>query len=120
MKLTRYETSLKQIAAELLSCMPCVQDVSGQRKTLQQYEENPDWQLYLCQAGNEFIGLIGIDLQEHTFCVHHICVDPAFRNEGIGNFMVEQVQQLHEPLALCTSSDTKEFLAKCWEKQQTI
>ena len=120
MVLTKYKKSHEKIAMGLLSFMTCEQDLTILAETVERYGNDPAWQLYLCQREDNCIGVIGIELKEHTFTVHHVCVDPSFRNEGVGHFMVEKVQRLHEPLALSTTSETKEFLAKCWEKQQTI
>lgn len=120
MVLTRYKKSHRKIAMGFLSFMPREKDLNVLHKTMQQYEYDPDWKLYLCKEGSDIIGVIGVELQKYTFIVHHICVNPSFRNGGVGHFMVENVQQLHESLALCTTSETKEFLAKCWDKQHVF
>lgn len=120
MELIKYKKSHAKIAMEYLAYMPCEMDLADLQQTLHQYEQDSGWQLYLAMDGTGYIGAIGIELSEHTFCVHHISVHPSLRNEGIGNTMVEKVQQLHEPLALCTAEATKDFLAKCWDKQQAF
>ncbi|WP_033542553.1 GNAT family N-acetyltransferase [Planococcus sp. CAU13] len=120
MVLTRYKKANEKIAMGLLSFMPREQNLVVLKKTMERYANDPGWQLYLCKRDDDCIGVIGIELDDHTFNVHHICVDPSFRNEGVGHFMVEKVQDFHEPLALSTTSETKDFLAKCWEKQHTI
>lgn len=117
MFLTKYKKTYKKIAMGLLSFMPSEQQLNTLQKTIERYEEEPNWQLYLWKQDEDFIGVIGIELNEHTFNVHHACVNPSFRNEGIGRAMVEQVQQLHEPLALCATLETKEFLETCWNRQ---
>lgn len=120
MLLKKYRKSYEKIAMGLLSLMPSEQNLAVLKKTMQRYEENPNWQLYLCKQENDCIGVIGIELKEHTFIVHHASVNPSFRNEGIGQIIVQKVQELHEPLAMCTTPETKEFLAKCWEKQYSV
>lgn len=117
MALSKYKKSYEKIAMGLLSFTPGEQNLNVLQKSMHRYEEDPDWQLYLWKEEDDFIGVIGIELKEHTFSVHHACVNPSFRNEGIGRDMVEKVQQLHEPLALCATPATKDFLAKCWDRQ---
>lgn len=77
--------------------------------------KHPNWQLYLWKEHDDFLGIIGIELGEHTFIVHHAAVIPSYRNEGIGHKMVEEIQRLQEHLAMCSSPQTKEFLEKCWD-----
>ncbi|MFD1032504.1 GNAT family N-acetyltransferase [Metaplanococcus flavidus] len=120
MVLTRYKKSQGKIAMGFLSFMPREQDFAVLQKTIQRYETEPDWQLYLCREGNDIIGVIGIEIKKYTFIVHHICVNPSYRNGGVGHLMVEKVQQMHESLAMCTSSETQEFLAKCWDRQHIL
>lgn len=98
----------------LLSFMPGERELETLQQTLQKYEENPAWQLYLWKEEEDFVGLIGIEMAEYTFIVHHAAVNPSFRNGGIGHAMVEKVQQLQEPLAMRATEETKDFLAKCW------
>jgi riboflavin biosynthesis RibT protein len=117
MALTKYKKSHEKIAMGLLSFMSSEQNLNVLQKTMQRYEEDPNWQLYLWKQEEDFIGVIGIELNEHTFNVHHACVNPSFRNEGVGRTMVEKVQELHEPLALSATPETKGFLEKCWNRQ---
>lgn len=113
--LIKYKKSNEKIAMGLLSFMPAEREFVQLRKTMQKYEEAPAWQLYLWKHEDAFVGLIGIEMEEHTFTVHHASVTPSYRSEGIGHVMVKKVQELQEPRALQASEETKDFLAKCWE-----
>lgn len=115
--LIKYKNSYRKIAMGLLSFMPSEQDFKQLQQTIQTYEEHPDWQLYLWKQGEDCIGLIGIKLNDQTFTVHHAAISPSFRNEGLGHLMIESVRELQEPLAMCSTHKTKDFLEKCWEKQ---
>lgn len=117
--LIKYKKSAKKITMGLLSFMPNVRELTGLEQTMQKYEENADWQLYLWKQGEDFIGLIGIEVQELTFTVHHATVNPSFRNEGIGHEMVEKLQQLQGPRAMQSTKETKDFLAKCWQTKHS-
>lgn len=112
--LIKYKKLNEKIAMALLSFMQDKSDLPTLQKSLERYAQYPEWQLYLWKEEEDFIGTIGIEIAEYTFAVHDIAVTPSFRNKGIGLAMVEKVQQLHEPLALCSTLETKEFLEKCW------
>lgn len=115
MVLVKYEKTIEKVAMSLLSFMPGERELKNSQKTMQKYEEDPAWQLYLWRQGDDFIGLIGIEADEHTYTVHHASVTPSCRSEGIGHAMVEKVQELQEPRAMKASKETKDFLAKCWD-----
>ncbi|WP_353652853.1 GNAT family N-acetyltransferase [Planomicrobium sp. Y74] len=87
------------------------------QKTLRLYVENKNWQLYLWKKGEDFVGLIGIEVDEQSFVVRHASVNPSFRGEGIGRAMVEKVQQLMEPIAMQAAPETEAALAKCLEQK---
>lgn len=118
--LIKYKKTYKKVAMGLLSFMPDERQLEILQQTLQKYEENPAWQLYLWKQEDDFVGIIGIEIAELTFTVHHVSVDPSYRNEGIGHAMVEKVQKLQEPRAMQASLKTKDFLAKCWETNNPI
>lgn len=118
--LTKYKKSVEKIAMGLLSFMSGERELKVLQQTMQKYEENPNWQLYLWKQEDDFVGLIGIEMDEHTFIVHHIAVNPSYRNESIGHEMVEKVQQLQESRALRATEETKDFLTKCWETKYSI
>lgn len=113
--LIKYKKSYEKVAMGLLSFMPNERQLKILQQTLQKYEEIPAWQLYLWKQEDDVIGLIGVEVGELTFTVHHASVNPSYRSEGIGHAMVEKIQELQEPRAMQASIDTKDFLAKCWE-----
>jgi riboflavin biosynthesis RibT protein len=116
--LVKYKISHEKIAMGLLSFMPGAQDIKSLQEMIKTYETDPAWQLYLCKQGDDFVALIGIEIQDYTFTVHHLSVNPSFRDEGIGHMLVEKVQELQEPRAMQAAPETKDFLSKCWETLQ--
>ncbi|RAZ81390.1 GNAT family N-acetyltransferase [Planococcus halotolerans] len=112
--LVKYKKANRIVAMGLLSLTASQYGIDDLRRIIQTYEEDPKWQLYLWKEQDDFLGMVGIELDEYTFTVHHASVIPSYQNEGIGHRMIENLQQLHEPLAMCSSSLTKDFMAKCW------
>lgn len=117
MVLIKYEPTYEKDAVDLLSFRSSEQKLNILQNTITLYKEDPNWQLYLWKLDENLVGAIGIELNEHTFNVHHASVHPSFRNEGIGHSMVEQIQRFYEPLAMSATPETKDFLSKCWDHQ---
>ena len=117
--LVKYKKDHQKIAMGLLSFMQSEHDLTTLRRTIQTYEENPEWQLYLWKQGEDFIAAIGIKKHESSFNVHHLAVNPSYRNQGIGYLMVQEVQKLQDPLTIAPTFETKEFLENYWEKHPT-
>lgn len=110
--LIKYKKAHEKIAMGLLSYMPEERSLKTLQRTLGKYEKEPEWQLYLWKQAEDFIGLIGIEVDDLTFTVHHVSVNPSYRSEGIGHAMVEKIQEFQEPRAMQASKETKDFLAK--------
>jgi len=116
--LIRYKKTYEKIAMGLLSYMPGGLSVKMLQETIHVYETDDVWQLYLWKKDEDIIGLIGIEIAEDTYTVHHISINPSFRNEGIGEEMVLKLQQQF-PEKECRSMDeTEAFLQKCASKKE--
>ena len=112
--LNRYKQSHEKIAMGLLSFMPQERNVKQLKKTMERYNERPDWQLFLWKEGEDYVGAIGIQVEDdESFTVHHISVVPSFRGEGIGQKMVARVEKLMGNRRTKPTEETKAFLMKC-------
>lgn len=113
--IVKYKKSSRKIAMGLLSFMPAERELTTLQQTIHRYEEDPDWHLYLWKDKEDFVGLIGIELSENYFTVHHASVNPSYRGEGVGHTMIEKVQQLMSPREMRATEETEAFLMKCRE-----
>lgn len=100
----------------LLSFMPQEKNLTNLRHTMLRYEKTPSWQLYLLKVNESYVGLIGVEVEEDDFTIHHISVLPSYRGEGYGLMMVEKLQQMMLKKEMKTTEETDEFLAKCRSK----
>jgi len=114
--LVRYKKSCEKIAMGLLSFMPQEKNLTNLRHSMLRYEKNPSWQLYLLKVNESYVGLIGIEVEEDYFIVHHVSVLPSHRGEGYGLMMVDKLQQMMLKKEMKTTEETDEFLAKCRSK----
>ncbi|RLQ92602.1 GNAT family N-acetyltransferase [Planomicrobium sp. Y74] len=115
--LLRYKKSFEKIAMGLLSFMPKERELKKLQQTMHIYEENPDWQLYLWKKGEDFVGLLGVEVAEDRFIIHHISVNPSYRGEGIGHAMIEKIQQIMQDREMIATKETEAFLTKCPQKK---
>ncbi|MGI2328250.1 GNAT family N-acetyltransferase [Planococcus sp. YIM B11945] len=118
--LVRYKKSCEKIAMGLLSLMPQQKNVKALRKTIVLYGENPSWQLYLLKVEEDYVGLIGIEVEEQFFTVHHISVLPSFRGEGLGHVIVEKIQKQMQGREMQGTTETRAFLNKCKQELAAI
>lgn len=112
--LIRYKKNMEKMAMGLLAFMPEEKDVKTLQQTMQEYEENDDWHLYLWRD-ESIIGAIGVRIENDLNAViQHISVNPSHRNSGIGMNMVNEIKRIYEKeYVVCPDEATEEFFNKC-------
>lgn len=114
--LVRYKKANEKIAMGFLSYIPGEKMVKKLQETILQYETDDKWELYLAKKDEDFIGLVGLEVDEDTYTVQHISVNPSFRGEGIGKEIIQQIRELY-PKKKCNGTEfTAPFLTKCTEE----
>src|SRR5690625_6676302 len=63
--LVRYKNDHEKVAMGLLSFMPNEKDVKHLQHTMQAYNTNPNWHLYLWREDAKNIGAIGLRIEDH-------------------------------------------------------
>lgn len=116
--LLRYKKTYEKIAMGLLSYMPGEKNVKKLQETIHKYETEANWQLYLLKKDEDFIGLIGMEMEENYYTVHHISMNPSFRGEGIGREMVAKLRTLFPKKECIGTEYTEPFLKKCTSKEE--
>ena len=113
--LLRYKKSLEKIAMGLLSFMPGEKDVKKLKETITRYETDDQSQLYLWKTGEDFIGLVGVELDGDCVTVCHLSVNPSHRGEGVGKEMVAKLAAIMPGKTIVPTEATRPFLEKCQE-----
>lgn len=113
--LIRYKKNMEKIAMGLLSFMPIEKDIKKLQQTIKEYNENPDWHLFLWKEDDDVIGAIGVRVADDlNVIIQHISVNPSHRNTGIGKKMVHEIIQMYQhKYAVCADENTEEFYIKC-------
>jgi|SRR5690625_4536871 len=113
--LIRYKKNHEKIAMGLLSFMPVEKDVKQLQQTMKEYETNPNWHLYLWREDDDVIGAIGLKIEDEiNVVIQHVSVNPSYRNIGIGQKMVKEVQTLYgEKYDVCANELTQQFFQRC-------
>ncbi|WP_462409831.1 GNAT family N-acetyltransferase [Neobacillus sp. Marseille-QA0830] len=110
--LVKYKSTYRKIGMGLLSFFPEHRDLDRLLATMNEYETEPDRQLFLWKEQEGFIGLIGVKLEENLVQVTHVCVNPSHRNQGFGKRIVRGIQELYPELPMIPDEATAEFLSK--------
>lgn len=111
--LIRYKKAFEKIAMGLLSFMPNEKDIKKLTETIQSYETDDNWILYLWKKNDEYIGIVGIVLDNDTATIQHVSVVPSYRGEGVATEMVKQVVELGRYDNVRATDETREFVQKC-------
>jgi riboflavin biosynthesis RibT protein len=94
--LIRYKKMFNKIAMGLLSFMPNEKDLQKLQLTMNQYESEPDHQLFLWKEADGIIGLIGVlFLEKDLIQIEHISVNPSHRGKGVCKGMVYALKELY-------------------------
>ncbi|RSL32044.1 N-acetyltransferase [Salibacterium salarium] len=115
----KFKSAYKKIAMGLLSYMPEEKEVKKLQETMNTYENEDQWQLYLWKEKEDIIGVMGLYFfEEGSAKLKHICVNPSYRDEGIGRKMVLTMQErLDGELIGC--EETTDFLGTCMKDKET-
>ncbi|WP_246942327.1 GNAT family N-acetyltransferase [Bacillus pinisoli] len=111
--LIRYKKNFEKIAMGLLSFMPTEKELKKLQISMKQYENEENWQLFLWKE-DDIIGIIGISfIDEQNLEIHHICVNPSHRHQGIGKKMVRALKEMLPDKSIVPTEHTKPFFEKC-------
>lgn len=111
--LVRYKKALEKIAMGLLSFMPQEKDIKRLMETIQQYEHEESWMLYLWKKGEEYVGIIGVLAEETVATIQHITVIPSYRGEGVAHEMLQELRDLGVFTEIKPNEETQPFIQKC-------
>ena len=111
--LVRYKKALEKIAMGLLSFMPQEKDVKRLMETIQQYEQQENWMLYLWKKGEEYVGIVGVLAEETVATIQHITVIPSYRGEGVALEMLQELRDLGLFTEIKPNEETEPFIQKC-------
>ncbi|AQQ55283.1 GNAT family N-acetyltransferase [Planococcus lenghuensis] len=114
--LVKYRKPYKKIAMGLLSLFPEARDLKKLQETMHRYEENANWQLYLWKEAEDTVGVIGVEIMEDTFVIHHLAIVPSHRSEGIGHKMIEQIRKVMGERQMESAEPTGKFVKKYLEE----
>ena len=111
--LIRYKKAMEKIAMGLLSFMPEHKEIKKLMDTMQIYDQQDDWQLYLWKKDDEYVGAIGVRMEDDTAVIQHITVIPSYRGEGVGKEMVSELCDLEDIHHVRGIDEIQPYLEKC-------
>ncbi|MDQ0161481.1 GNAT family N-acetyltransferase [Bacillus alveayuensis] len=111
--LIRYKKAFEKIAMGLLSFMPSEKDLKQLQQTIQTYETKENWQLFLWKE-EDIIGVVGVEvIDDRTVEIHHLCVNPSHRYQGIGKQMLNAVREIYKDKEIVANEMIESFFTKC-------
>ncbi|WKA59877.1 GNAT family N-acetyltransferase [Planococcus shenhongbingii] len=110
--LCKYKKSYQKVAMGLLSLMSKGFNFKKLQETIQEYEQNPNWQLFLWKEGDNVTGLVGIELHENHFILLHFSVNPSYQGEETAQRMLEVLRNQMQEKEMYLSKEAARFLAK--------
>lgn len=110
--LTRYKKTHGKIAMGLLSLNPDEKDLPKLLATINDYESESDWQLFLWKEGERFIGLIGVVVNDDMILLNHLSVIPSYRGQGYGTRMVMALMEYFPDKTMAANDNTAAFVDK--------
>ena len=111
--LIRYKKTMEKIAMGLLSFMPEHKELKKLMDTMQFYDQYDDWQLYLWKKNDEYVGAIGVKIEDNTAVIQHITVIPSYRGEGVAKEMVSELCDLDTVEQVRAIEEVQPFVQKC-------
>ncbi|WP_096201038.1 GNAT family N-acetyltransferase [Bacillus sp. FJAT-45350] len=110
--LITYKQSHKKIAMGLISYMPSEKDLKKLQQTMKRYESDESWKLFLWKV-DDIVGVVGIQqLDNGSFQLQHLSVNPSFRDEGIGTRMLQALKDKIKG-EIVPNKDTIDFYESC-------
>ncbi|KYG89070.1 acetyltransferase [[Bacillus] sp. KCTC 13219] len=110
--LVKYKKAFEKIAMGLISLMPNCKDSKQLMEIVQHYEQTPDWQLYLWKQDDEFVGTIGVAVENGIATIQHISIIPSYHGEGITAEMLDELRALGCYDSLQYNDETAPFLQR--------
>ena len=114
--LIRYKKAMEKIAMGLLSFMPEHKELKKLVDTMQLYDQHDDWQLYLWKKNDEYVGAIGVKIEDNTAVIQHITVIPSYRGEGVAKEMVSELCDLDTVEHVRAIDEVQPFIEKCMKE----
>ncbi|MFF2176772.1 GNAT family N-acetyltransferase [Lysinibacillus sp. NPDC058147] len=112
--LIRYKKAFEKIAMGLLSFMPNEKDIKKLTETINSYENNDNWVLYLWKKNDEYVGIVGLVTDSNNIAtIQHVSVVPSYRGEGVAKEMLQEVAELGRYESVRATEETRNFVQKC-------
>ncbi|GEL88782.1 hypothetical protein [Pediococcus parvulus] len=114
--LVKYRESFQKIVMGLLSFIPGLKDIDRINHELEWYATNDDRNLYLQKnESGDFIGLVGVEKQDHYLMIHHLAFIPQQQTEANESDIFDSLANYYPDLQMMGTIETTPALAR-WEK----
>lgn len=111
----KYKRDYEKITMGLLSFIPDLKNVANLKSELVWYQQNENRCIFLWKDNkNNFVGVLGVEIEEEYLLIRQIAVTPSARNKGISFEMLDTLQANYADKKILGSIDTTDIIKK-WE-----
>lgn len=93
MKLVRYKKMYQKTAMGFLSYISSDYTVKQLQEIMNRYEMEDEWDLYVVKEQDNLVGIVGVEVFDDYFVVHHLSLNPSFRGEGLGKEILSKLEE---------------------------
>lgn len=118
--LYHYKKAFEKIAMGLMSYASDLNQTTRLLEEMELYQKDPERELYLWKSEetDDFVAVLGVEIEQKVLLLRLISVNPSYRNEGISSKMLDALQKLYPDLPIMGTLETTPII-QAWrvEKQ---
>lgn len=117
--LVNYTSTYQKIAMGLLSFVPELKEIDHLTEQMNWYESQESQKLLLWkdEDTDNFIGLIGLEVNDKNILIRHLVISPSFRGEKLVFELLNQLEAQYPDSVFTGTIETSLILAK-WNQEK--
>lgn len=117
--LYRYKDDYEKITMGLFSYVEHLKDPQRLTEEIDWYQAEDNRQIYLWKSSetDDFVGVVGLEVEEDLILIRLISVTPSYRNEGVAGDMLSAISDKYPEHKLVGTLETTGFLSK-WDNER--
>lgn len=115
-----YKDDYEKIAMGLFSYVDHLKEPKRLIDEINWYQDEEDRQIYLWKSSetDDFVGIVGLEIEDELVLIRLISVMPSYRDEGVAHDMLSAVARVFSEYKIVGTLETAAFVSK-WENSQS-
>lgn len=117
--LYHYKKAFEKIAMGLMSYASDLNQTTRLLEEMELYQKDPKRELYLWKSEetDDFVAVLGVEIEQKVLLLRLIAVNPSYRNEGISYKMLDAIQKLYPELPIMGTLETTPII-QAWQEEK--